>query len=134
VFNRRFKLAVLKVTIAMSAVVLATDPHPGAIAQQLASSTKLAVSPSPAPSTDTITVTATVASADPAGGTPTGMVEFFDATTRLGSASLVDENGTLTAAINVSQLAVGPHPITAKYTGDAVFDGSVSPIVQHESR
>ena len=56
---------------------------------------------------------------------PTGKVKFLDGTTTLGAAVL--SGGT--AKITKSTLAVGTHPITAQYLGDAVSDKSTSSVV-----
>jgi sugar lactone lactonase YvrE len=61
-----------------------------------------------------VTLTATVS---PTGGAPTGTVTFLDGTTDLGSGSLT--NGV--ASMTTSTLSVGPHSITAVYSGDANF-------------
>jgi hypothetical protein len=63
-----------------------------------------------------VTFTATVT--PPAAGTPTGTINFFDAATLLGNASLTAGVATLSSA----SLAVGKHTITASYTGDSNFD------------
>jgi sugar lactone lactonase YvrE len=59
------------------------------------------------------------------GGTPTGLVTFFDGTTNLGSGSL---SGTGTATLNVQgpQWTVGTHSLTATYAGDPSDTGSTS--------
>lgn len=67
-----------------------------------------------------IMLVATLASS---GGTPTGSVNFFDGSLLLGSASL---SPTGTAALTTSSLAIGSHPITAAYGGDAAFNGATS--------
>jgi hypothetical protein len=61
-----------------------------------------------------IALTATVSSSV---GTPTGAVGFFDGATPLGSGTL---SGGV-AAFTTSSLAMGPHSITAVYSGDANF-------------
>ncbi|MDB5352689.1 MAG: hypothetical protein JWN86_3936 [Planctomycetota bacterium] len=52
------------------------------------------------------------------GGVPSGTVEFFDGSTSLGIATL-DSFGA--ASLDIASLGVGPHPITAVYSGDARF-------------
>ena len=54
--------------------------------------------------------------------TPTGTVELFDGTTELDTATLSGGSATYSTAA----LAVGAHPITAQYLGDANFSGSTS--------
>ncbi|MCO5306562.1 MAG: Ig-like domain repeat protein [Microthrixaceae bacterium] len=82
--------------------------------------TVVASSANPSTFGQTITLTATVSGQ---GGTPSGSAEFRDGATLVGTAAL-DENGA--ATLDVSDLAVGDHPITAVYPGDAVFAGSTS--------
>jgi hypothetical protein len=89
---------------------------------QGASSTAVTSTPNPSVFGDTVTIAATVSAAAPAAGTPTGIVEFFDGGTSLGSASLTDGVATL----NTSTLTVGTHPITATYVGDTNFTTSSS--------
>jgi hypothetical protein len=72
------------------------------------------------PSGTTVTLTAQVSGGN---DTPSGSVTFYDGTTALGNA--VDlSNGQ--ATLQVSNLTVGTHSITAKYTGDSSHAGSVS--------
>jgi hypothetical protein len=56
---------------------------------------------------------------------PTGTVKFLDGTTTLGTAILSGATATLTK----STLAVGTHPVTAQYLGDAVSGKSTSSVV-----
>jgi hypothetical protein len=67
-----------------------------------------------------VTFTATVTPA-PGGVEPTGMVNFFDGTTPLGSGTLADAGGKATATVTTSaiQLGVGGHTITAVYAPGA---------------
>ena len=60
-----------------------------------------------------------------AGGTTTGTVTFLDGTTILGT-SAVSSN---LAQLSVSNLSVGTHSITAKYSGDTNFTASASTAV-----
>ena len=69
-----------------------------------------------------VTFTATVTSAGP---TPTGKVKFMDGTTTLKSVTL---SGGV-AALTTSKLAVGTHPITAQYLGDADSAESTSSVL-----
>ena len=59
-------------------------------------------------------------------GTPTGTVTFLDGTTTIGTGTL---NGSGVATLTISNLAVGSHPITAQYNGDASFLASTSNVV-----
>ena len=71
--------------------------------------------------TFTTTVTGT-------GGTPTGMVEFFDGIVSLGTATL---NAAGTASKTTNAVAAGTRSITAKYLGDSRFAASTSlPLAQ----
>ncbi|MFE2853708.1 Ig-like domain repeat protein [Streptomyces lavendulae] len=72
---------------------------------------------------DSVTFTATVTGTGP---TPTGTVTFKDGATVLGNDTL-DSNGQ--ATFTTSALAVGTHPITAEYGGDATFTTSTSPVL-----
>lgn len=73
---------------------------------------------------ETVTFTATVM--DQGAGakqTPTGSVTFYDGSTMLGIATLSTAvTGTATASFSISTLALGGHPITAVYDGDATFN------------
>jgi hypothetical protein len=66
-----------------------------------------------------VTFTATVSSS---WGTPTGTVIFFDGSTALGSANLLNGH----ASISVSPLAAGTHSITAAYQGGPAYSPSTS--------
>ena len=69
-----------------------------------------------------VTFTAAVVPVLPGMGAPTGMVNFFDGGTPIGS-------GTVTggaASLTTSALAVGTRNITASYGGDSNFFGSTS--------
>lgn len=68
-----------------------------------------------------VTLTAAVAPASGT-GTPTGTITFLDGTTTLATANVA--NGK--AMYSSSALAVGPHPVTAKYSGDSSFASSAS--------
>jgi Bacterial Ig-like domain (group 3) len=57
------------------------------------------------------------------GGTPTGTVEFFEGTTDLGGAPLIDSSATFDAGTG---LTIGSHSITAQYSGDSTFAASTS--------
>nr|NIS29130.1 Ig-like domain repeat protein [Actinomycetota bacterium] len=67
-----------------------------------------------------VTFTATVTAVTEGSGQPSGVVVFSDGETTIGMGKLSGP----TASITVSNLAVGEHPITASYSGDAVFVGS----------
>jgi hypothetical protein len=89
---------------------------------QASTGTALTVSAAtPLAGVDAVTFTAAVAVNAPGSGNPTGMVDFFDATTGqdLGSAPLINGNAALTAI----SLA-GGHAIRATYSGDGNFASS----------
>jgi hypothetical protein len=66
-----------------------------------------------------VPLTAVVSSSS---GTPTGTVDFFDGSTALGNAPLVNGSATL----SISSLAAGSHSITAVYQGSLKFNSSAS--------
>jgi parallel beta-helix repeat protein len=62
------------------------------------------------------------------GGSPTGLVTFFDGATTIGASRLssaVGWSGSI-AEVVTSTLAVGSHSITARYSGEGNFGGSTS--------
>ncbi|MGD1097445.1 MAG: Ig-like domain repeat protein [Bryobacteraceae bacterium] len=91
----------------------------------------ISVTASPNPSTygQIVTLTATIASSVGA-----GTITFKDGSTTLGTNALIAG----TAAFSTATLAVGPHSLTAVYSGDSNDSGSTSPIyhqfVKQESR
>jgi hypothetical protein len=98
------------------------EPSAGSVKQvvdKIPTMTALSSSPNPSAHRQAVTFTATVTSAGPA---PTGKVKFMDGTKSLGSRTLSSGVATLTN----STLAVGTHPITAQYLGDAANASSTS--------
>jgi subtilase family serine protease len=85
-----------------------------------ATTTALSVSPSSAAVGVSVTLTATV-TPSAAGGT----VTFYDGATMLGTGTLSSGKATYTT----STLAVGPHSLTAAYTGDSAYSTSTSSAV-----
>ena len=73
-----------------------------------------------------VTFTAMVTVVAPNVGTPTGIVTFLDGASTLGTGAL-DDTGT--ASLSTSTLAVGSHPVTAVYGGDASDQASTSSAV-----
>ena len=71
------------------------------------------------------TVTFTAAVSTTSGGTPSGSIQFKDGATTITTAEL--SNGQ--AKFNNSALPVGPHSITAVYSGNSSFEGSTSPVL-----
>ncbi len=73
----------------------------------------------------TVTFTATVSGGV---GTPTGVVEFLDGATPLGSSTL---DGSGNASLGVSSLTAATHDITAHYLGDAAYASATSPVLSY---
>jgi len=92
------------------------------VVDKYSTTTSLSSSLNPSQSGQAVTFTATVTSAGP---TPTGKVKFLDGTKSLGPRKLSGGVATLTT----SKLAVGTHPITAQYSGDANNATSTSPVL-----
>jgi hypothetical protein len=69
-----------------------------------------------------VTFTATVQTVAPGVGTLTGEVEFRDGTTSLGKVKLTNGQARMTFIFSVP----GKHSITAVYTSDPDFLGSIS--------
>lgn len=84
------------------------------------SQTSLASSVNPALLGTAVTFTAKVTAT---AGAPTGTVQFYDAGTLLATAAL---DGQAAATYTTSTLALGMHPITAVYSGDANVVGSTA--------
>lgn len=82
----------------------------------------LTAAPNPAFIQNPVTFTATLSS--PA-TTPTGTVAFYDGATQIGASGLNSGSGSISA----SSLALGPHAITAAYSGDANYQASTSAAV-----
>jgi len=87
---------------------------------QSGSSTALVSNANPSSYGQAVAFTATVQPSY--GGTPTGSVTFFDGGTSLGSISLSGGSAQLT----LSNLSLGAHSISAKYSGDSNFTASTS--------
>lgn len=98
-------------------------------AEKADATTVVNASPSPGTFGQPVTLTATVTGEAGANGTPTGTVNFYDGATQIGSASLSTVGGHQQAVISTSTLAMGPHSITAVYTGDGNFNGGTSPAI-----
>jgi len=101
-------------------------PSAGKVTQVVelyATTTTLTSGPNPSQFGQIVTFTAHVTSTGPA---PTGKVKFLDGTTGIGLATL---NGSGVAKLTKSTLAVGTHPITARYLGDAFSAKSTSSVV-----
>jgi hypothetical protein len=76
-----------------------------------------------------VTFTATITPLGSAPIPPSGLVTFLDGSTPLGTGTLAVVAGLDQATLSTAALAVGSHPITAVYAGDANFAGSTSPVL-----
>jgi hypothetical protein len=85
-------------------------------------STTVSSSGSPSTSGDNVTFTAHVA-ASSGTGNPSGQVRFFDGATQIGQDNL---SGAGNASIQVNNLTVGSHSVTATYLGSTTFKTSTS--------
>ncbi len=100
-------------------------PSTGTVTQvvnKYSTTTSLISNHNPSQFGQAVTFTAHVTGTGPS---PTGKVKFLDGATTLGSATLSGGVAKLTK----STLAVGTHPITAQYMGDAFSAKSASPVV-----
>jgi hypothetical protein len=88
----------------------------------LATTTDLTVTPNTLMLGQSVTLTATVAGT-PGGPVPTGSVLFLDGTTPLNTVLLAADG---TATLSTDVLDAGGHGITAKYSGDASSNPSLS--------
>jgi autotransporter-associated beta strand protein len=88
---------------------------------QASGSTTVSASLNPVGAGSTVTLSATVTAAAPGSGTPTGSVSFADGSTSLGSATLKFVNGANVATVTATFSDLGPHTITATYSGDTNF-------------
>ncbi|MCU1323157.1 MAG: repeat containing protein [Acidobacteriaceae bacterium] len=104
-----------------------SDSAPFAQNIQIATtSLQLAGSSNPAVVGVAVTFTATLSGN---GGQPTGSIVFSDGATVLGSRPI---NGAAPVSFTLSILAVGSHPVTASYAGDAGNSGSNSTTINQE--
>lgn len=115
-------------TYSINATVTSTGSFPGTVTstthtftvEPAVSTTTTVAATSTSTYGQSVTFTATVAPT-PTGGT----VQFYDNGSPLGSAVAVD-TGTGIAAFSVNSLGVGTHPITANYSGEAIYIASTS--------
>jgi sugar lactone lactonase YvrE len=84
----------------------------------------LAVSPNPANVTQSVTLTLTATAAT---GTPSGSVVFYDGATALSGNVSLSASGV--ATYSTTQLAPGPHSLSAQYAGDTSNASGVSNVV-----
>lgn len=100
-----------------------SSPALSQVVNQANTTTTVLSSANPSVSGQAVTFTATVTAVAPGAGTPSGSVTFSDNGTSIGTAPLSGGQAALPAT---TTLTVGAHPITAQYTGDANFAGSMS--------
>jgi Bacterial Ig-like domain (group 3)/Domain of unknown function (DUF4214) len=97
------------------------SPSLGSVSQTVGSSgtfttnTTVAANPNPATLNQLVTLTASVSSSS---GIPTGIVQFLDNGTNLGTASL---NGSGLASLGLTTFTAGTHTISATYEGSQNF-------------
>jgi hypothetical protein len=106
-------------------IVSASPTLSQAVAQAI-TNMSLSSSQNPSGSGQSVSFTATVSPIPPGSGIPTGEVTFKDGTTTLAAMQL---NGSGQATFTTTTLALGPHSITASYSGDANFTAGGSPAV-----
>jgi hypothetical protein len=106
--------------------ILYTPSVPAAPAMFSATATSLSSSATTVLAKQPVSLTATVDAAIPDFGTPTGTVEFFDGSKKIGTAVLVDTTSGAQATLTVTKLAVGAHSITATYKQTVDFQASTS--------
>ncbi len=116
------KTHTIKATYAGDATFIPSSGTVQQIVNKYLTTTSLTSSLNPSKFGQAVTFTAHVTSTGPA---PTGSVKFLDGTTSIGLATLSGGVAKLTK----STLAVGTHPITAHYNGDAASATSTSAVV-----
>jgi len=116
------KTHIIKGTYAGDATFAPSTGSVKQVVDKYSTTTALSSSPNPSAYKQAVTFTATVTSAGP---TPTGNVKFLDGTTLKKTVTLSDGVATFTT----SKLAVGTHPITAEYIGDAASVKSTSSVL-----
>jgi hypothetical protein len=90
------------------------------LVNQAASATSVSSNANPSAAGQNVTFTATVSPS-----AATGTAQFFDGATSLGTVPLTGGKATL----STSALSVGPHSITAQYSGDTNYTGSTSSVL-----
>jgi hypothetical protein len=122
----RARTRVIKATYDGDAIYKPSSGKVTQVVELYRTTTALASNPNPSHYGQPVTLTATVT---PSGTyAPTGKVKFWDGTMAIGTARL---NGGV-AKLTKSRLAVGTHPITAHYLGDATSDKSTSSVVNQK--
>jgi hypothetical protein len=113
-----------------SVLQLSSAPPQSFSVARSATEITLTTSPNPSRVGEAITLRATVSAVAPGGGTPTGVVEFYAGTTRIGTATPVNGSGTLL----VSSLKAGKYQMQARYLMTQNYAASVSPGLLHTVR
>ncbi|HEU5001333.1 MAG TPA: Ig-like domain repeat protein [Actinomycetota bacterium] len=101
----------------------------GQMVDRAGTSTTVTSSVNPSVTGQGVTLSAAVAVVAPGAGSPTGSVEFFVDGTSAGTATVTSGSAELPA---IATLAVGTHPVTATYSGDASFSASTSATFSQE--
>ena len=99
-----------------------TSPAVTVTVGQSASSTTLIPSTLTPVFGQSVTLSATVQAVAPGAGVPSGMIQFMNGTTLLGTTSLSSGTGSIVT----STLALGANSITVQYSGDTNFTGQTS--------
>ena len=100
-----------------------TAPHVQKVKAE-ATTTMLASSANPSKAGQPFTLTARIGGIPGANG-PIGTVSFFDGTNVLGTAPVRGDR----AALTIGTLAAGSHDITARYSGTAIYEASISSVL-----
>jgi len=116
------KTHAIKATYGGDAIFRPSTGFATQVVNKYSTTTTLTSAPNPSQLRLVVTFTAHVTSTGPA---PTGSVKFMDGTTGIGSAMLLGG----VAKFPRSTLAVGTHPVTARYDGDAASATSTSPVL-----
>ena len=96
-----------------------SDPNPPPTEVDKATTmTSIATDLSPADYGQAVQFTASVSAVSPAGGIPTGSVQFYDADTGVPLSGSPVQLDSGVATLTVSNLAIGQHDIAATYDGD----------------
>jgi subtilisin-like proprotein convertase family protein len=123
--RRSFVVLAAALLLGSAGLVITTASPAGAAGP--ATTTTVTSSSTPSATGDAVTFTATITS--PGTSVTTGVVQFSDGATNLGSLMPVDATGV--ATISTSALGEGTHQIFARYTDTAlIFDQSVGSVIQ----
>lgn len=126
-------VTVLTVTSASAVYAEAGTNSPGDSTSLVSTTITIQSTRNPASETDPVTFVASVHpdSSSTVREDPTGTVTLKDGDTVIGTASVVNDSIPSRALISVRNLEAGEHQITAEYSGNSTFNGSISnPILQ----